>query len=231
MKKAIGVLVFLALGLFASIASATVYDNIVHQAYYALDPSASGTSSQTISGDYAGDWNWLTSNGNYRNLSSSYYNSPYCFASDWAFTNDSSGCPHLAGLSSFYQDPNGYGYAPSAIPLAMHGRSGQCVYFVNLVLYRAGLTNIISLNIATMNGQSLPLSYAQPGYVLQRYDASVKHVAIIVGVTRDGNGNVTAVTVVDSNWVSDYGPNMEIIAKHTIWNPDPSLWKVWHYGF
>lgn len=229
MKSAIArAWVLLVLIACAPVAMASVYDNVVYQAYRALDPSAGGYSSQMLNGDYVGDWDWLTSDNDYQYLAPS-YGPPYCLASDWATSGDGSGCSPLGGWVSFYAYPSWYGYTSSASPLVnRYGRGGQCVYFVNLVLYRAGV-HIAGLNIATMNNQSLPLSYAQPGYVLQRYNVSntpTNHVAIIVGVTRDGSGAVTAVTVVDSNWVSDNGPDMEIIARHTITNL--TGFRVWN---
>lgn len=204
---------FIVAALITVSAQATVYDDIVHQAYYALDQSASGASSKTISGNYAGDWNWLYSDSFSYGTVKGWYLSG-CYASDWAVSGDS--CPQLAGWVSFYSNPSGYGYVNSASPIAnWYGRGGQCVYFVDLVLYRAGIYTG-GLNVGTMNSQSLPLSYAQPGYVLQRYNVNnnpINHVAIIVGVTRDGSGTVIAITVVDSNWVSDNGPDMEINRK------------------
>ncbi|HFC10923.1 MAG TPA: hypothetical protein ENJ75_01900 [Candidatus Kaiserbacteria bacterium] len=230
MKKATSVLVLFVSILFASIASATVYDNVVYQAYRALDPSASGYSSQILNGDYVSDWNWLTSDSSYSTVHRWFG----CNASDWALTGDGSGCTPEGGWVSFYTDPVWYGYTNSvSVLINEYGRGGQCVYFVNLVLYRAGAyTQALPLLSTMWNYQDISLSTAQPGYVLQRYGVAGKanHIAIIVGVTRDGSGTVTAVTVVDSNWVSDNGANMEIIAKHTILNPDPSQWRVW-YGY
>lgn len=229
-KKVIGVLVFLSSVLFSTFALATTADNIVYQANYALSTRADGTSSQMISGNYVGDWNWLYNDSSSYLAVKGWYG---CNSSDWAVSGD--GCSSLAGWVSFYSNPSTYGYINSASPFVnRYGRGGQCAYFISLVLYRAGVYTG-GLNINTMwNNQDIPLSNAQPGYVLQRYNSqtpATNHVAIIVGVTRDGSGTVTAVTVVDSNWVSDNGANMEIIAKHTISNPDPNVWRVWHSGY
>lgn len=145
-----------------------------------------------------------------------------CNDSDWALTGDGSGCTPEGGWVSFYTDPVWYGYTNSVSVLineycrgscwSVHASTPALIYDVELSRYS--------------------LSTARPGYVLQRHGVTGKdnHIAIIVGVTRDGSGTVTAVTVVDSNWVSDNGANMEIIAKHTILNPDLSQWRVW-YGY
>jgi hypothetical protein len=215
--------------MFATSAMATVYDNVVHQAYYALDPGANnGTSSKTIGGNYVGDWNWLTSDSKYVDVRGWFG----CNSSDWALAGDGSGCPALGGWVSFYANPSWYGYTNSFSPSTnWYGRGGQCVYFVNLVLYRAN-AYFSGLNIGTMNSQSIAISNVQPGDVVQRYGYEsspyylTNHVAIAVQVYKSGS-TVTSVDVVDSNWVNDGNANMEIIARHTLSSSDLTKFRVW----
>lgn len=213
---------FFVFVLAATSVMANAHDNVVHQAYYALDQSANGTSSKTIGGNYAGDWNWLTSDGSYSTVRGWFG----CNSSDWAVNGDS--CPQLAGWVSFYSNPWQYGYINSYSPqLNFYGRGGQCVYFVNLVLYRAGAYGQLP-NLPTMWVQSISISNVQPGDVLQRYNVpgQINHVAIAVQVYKT-NGVVTSVDVVDSNWITDYGANMEIIGRHNISGSTLQQFRVW----
>lgn len=92
-------------------------------------------------------------------------------------------------------------------------RGGQCKYFANLLLYRAG---VISLKTdpfptyAEMQQNSNPASSAKPADVLFQNGV---HTAIVTGVVRDSTGAAISITVVDSNWVT--GGGNEVIGTHT----------------
>lgn len=104
-------------------------------------------------------------------------------------------------------------------------RGGQCKYFANLLLYRAGVANVDPMpTYTTMATQTKSSSYAKPGDVLfiKNY-----HTAIVTQVLK-GNpatGTVTSVSVVDSNYVG--GAGNERIALHTLSGTELTRYKVW----
>ena len=103
-----------------------------------------------------------------------------------------------------------------------YGRGGQCKYFANLVLYRAEVAGADPMSsYANLQRQSRLSRYAKPGDVLFRQNF---HTAIVVRVLEgDPNkGTVSAVQVVDSNWV--VREDDEIIGIHNYHNSNPS-WK------
>ncbi len=231
MKRFVALFVVLSCALIAMPSMGMAQDAnreaVIHQAYYALDPSESGTSSQTINGNYVGDWNWLDSN---LSAYSYVYGLFGCNASNFATSGDS--CPNLTGhpVSSFYSNPSGYGHSP-IIPEVAYGRGGQCVYFGNLVFYRAiGYSsgfNKYTLWTALNGNTNSNMQLVQAGDVIVRYYNSslsstsgnygyVDHVAIVVAVYKSGS-SVTSVDVVDSDYFPDYVSGVsfpEVITRH-----------------
>lgn len=103
-------------------------------------------------------------------------------------------------------------------------RGGQCKYFANLVLYRAGVSNVDPMPTYTnMQANSKSANYAKAGDVLFK---SGYHTAIVTKVLKGSSsaGTVTSVEVIDSNWVG--GAGNEMIGKH-IYSSGLSSWKVW----
>ncbi len=93
------------------------------------------------------------------------------------------------------------------------GRGGQCKYFANLILYRAGVISSKTdpfPTYAEMQQNSNPASSAKPGDVLFQ---NGYHTAIVTSVGRDSIGAATSITVIDSNWVT--GGGNEVIGMHT----------------
>ncbi|HUC01926.1 MAG TPA: hypothetical protein VMA75_03400 [Candidatus Paceibacterota bacterium] len=213
----------LTLTIFASTAIGQARQNVVHQAFYALSTSANGTSTQTINGNYVGNWNWLNSNYSSYNVVKNWYNyyqngSWTCYPSDFAAAGDV--CPNLTGhpVASFYSNPGGYGYSP-IIPEVAYGRGGQCTYFANLVVYRSGVYtgSFPSLSNMWAAGNS-NMQQVQIGDVILRYNVAgyVNHIAIVVQVYTNG-GSVTSVDVVDSDYFPDYLSGVsypEVITRH-----------------
>lgn len=100
-------------------------------------------------------------------------------------------------------------------------RGGQCKYFANLVLYRAGVSNVDPMpTYSSMQANSKSASYAKAGDVLFKPNV---HTAIVtkVRVGSSSAGTVTSVEVIDSNAMGD-----EMIGKH-IYSSGLSSWRVW----
>ncbi len=105
------------------------------------------------------------------------------------------------------------------------GRGGQCKYFANLVLYRAEVEGADPMTTYTgLQSQSRSSAYAKPGDVLFKQNY---HTAIVVRVLEgDPNaGTVTAVQVVDSNWV--IREDDEIIGIHNYYGSQLAEYRVW----
>ena len=105
------------------------------------------------------------------------------------------------------------------------GRGGQCKYFANLLLYRAGVANVDPMpTYLGLQEQSRSSGYAKPGDVLFRQNY---HTAIVTQILRgDPNeGTVTGVQVVDSNWVN--GKGNEIIGMHNYYDSELSIYSIW----
>jgi hypothetical protein len=103
-------------------------------------------------------------------------------------------------------------------------RGGQCKYFANLVLYRAGVSNVDPMpTYDGLQANSKSANYAKAGDVLfiPRY-----HTAIVTKVLKGSSsvGTVTSIEVIDSNWWG--GAGNEMIGKHTI-SSGLTSWRVW----
>jgi hypothetical protein len=231
---------FLALTIFVSMGTAQSANRlaVVHQALYALSASANGTSSQTLNGNYVGNWNWLDSDFNSYNAVKGYYNylqngSWTCYPSNFAISGDP--CPNLTGhpVSSFYSNPGGYGYSP-IVPEVSYGRGGQCVYFANLVVYRAGFFTGTFPSLPNMSGNgNSNMQQVQIGDVIVRYaTAYVNHVAIVVQIHTNPNGSVASVDVVDSDFFPDYVSGIsfpEVITRHNFTISQlQGYFKIWN---
>lgn len=124
-------------------------------------------------------------------------------------------------LTNLFLDGNlpAYGFAGGV------GRGGQCKYFANVLLYRAGVSNVDPMpTYSILNQQSRSSKYAKPGDVLFKYNY---HVAIVTRVLQGdpNSGTVTGVQVVDSNWVT--GDDNEVIGVHNYYGSDLAQYKVW----
>lgn len=100
-------------------------------------------------------------------------------------------------------------------------RGGQCKYFANLVLYRAGVSNVDPMpTYSNMQANSKAANYAKAGDVLFKNGV---HTAIVTKVRYGSSsaGTVTSVEVIDSNAVGD-----EMIRKHII-SSGLTSWRVW----
>jgi hypothetical protein len=174
---------------------------VVQEAFYALDPYHNGQSYKDIpygSHNYASIWNYVDSDhGAYKTLKG------------WYGTG-------LASLwSSFFSDVHSYGYSNAAGQYGDVGRGGQCKFFANLIEYRSdSYTKCFPLTKDMLKNAEGDLTKAVPGDVL----FSTEHFAIVVSVEKSGK-KVTALGVIDSNFVSDAIPakdDREVIARHTM---------------
>lgn len=148
-----------------------------------------------IDGNAAGDWNYLFSDLNaYRVMKDRYGQN----SSLWPV---------------FYTDPEAYGFSGG------FGRCGQCPYFTNLILFRSsvfqGSFPTYAQGRADYDGPrrfTKPVSKSRIGDII-RTRITNGHTAIVVKLMAGGYGGapVTAVDVVDSNFIGN-----EIIGRHVI---------------
>lgn len=123
-------------------------------------------------------------------------------------------------LKKYFVDNNiqSYGYYKNV------GRGGQCKYFANLILYRAGISNLAKVDpMPTYDRMRLnqkSSKYVQPGDVI----IGNGHTAIVVQVLagKSATGTVTKVQVVDSNYKGD-----EMIGKHIMYSTELSKYVIW----
>ena len=112
-------------------------------------------------------------------------------------------------------------------------RGGQCKYFANYVLYRAGVSGTGSSSVdplpsyPTMWKSGKSSSYAKPGDVLFKYSttkANYNHTAIVTRILQGSSsaGTVSSVEVVDSNYVGN-----EAIGTHVFSGSALTPYKVW----
>lgn len=204
---------------------------VVLEAFYALRQSHDGGCDQTImvngNNDCVSSWNFLNDQTNLGPQALSALNSAYgypnCFASDWAVSSDA--C-YASGYTapSFYSDVADYGYSTAGGNHGSVGRGAQCVFFANNILYRSQSDMVTAFSFDSMasGGNNDPnLQDVVEGDVIFLYGDSTQyfttnHVAIVVQVYRLGS-EVTALDVIDSNYVSDISetPNREVIARHS----------------
>ena len=126
---------------------------------------------------------------------------------------------------SLYSDVADYGYSIAGGGNGSVGRGGQCMFFANNILYRSQ-SDQTTLNFSTMSASAdSNLQDVQMGDVLFLYGKSdpgftTNHVAIVVQIYQE-SGEVAAVDVIDSNYISDiYNsgvgvPYREVIARHS----------------
>lgn len=164
---------------------------VVLDALYALNQQDDGTCGQTTyDGKCVSNWNFLGSDTN----SYSYMKGLFgCNASDWAVAADAP-CQNFMGMTvpSFYSDLADYGLSTAGGLYGSVGRGGQCVFFVNLVLWRSG-SDTQTLNIVTMaQSQNIDTNLQDTieGDVLQVYGDHTlgfeDHVTIVTQVYRNG---------------------------------------------
>lgn len=180
---------------------------IIEELFYALNQAHTGFSNKAINGNAVSDWNYICSDQNAYSVMRSRYGSN---SSVWGsfFTG-------LDRVNGGYLVPTTYGLSGG------YGRGGQCVYFVNLILYRSATywdnnrflsgygDYIYDYNHGRQSTK--PLDQVQPGDVIQT-TWNNGHRAIAVLVFRDASGRVTAIDVIDSNFCN--GDGAEIIGRH-----------------
>ena len=176
---------------------------VVIEAYRALSKDCmDGTSKNKIGGVYYGDWNYIASSqAAYEEVRDSLRG----WSSNW--TKDGKkprvgcgcNCEYCNATGhGFYTNIEGYGFAAGV------GRGGQCKYFAHLILCRAyGETNIPSYD--SMQNNSASISKVKPGDVIFYHHKNadgvwVNHTAIAVRVSRNADGTLKDLTVVESNF-------------------------------
>lgn len=181
---------------------------VVNEAYYALSgvPYSSSIGSST--------WNYLSSDPGAYWHTRDYWTTRYPVNGYMTNANDLVLRNYfIAGNLPAYGRYNGY------------LRGGQCKYFANLLLYRAGVANVDPMpTYTTMATQAKSSSYAKPGDVLFRTNY---HTAIVTRIIsgNSATGTVTSVEVVDSNYVG--GAGNERIGLHTFSGTTLTQYKVW----
>lgn len=173
---------------------------VVLEAFYALRPSYDGGSDKTINGNGVSNWNYLNSDPSAYEVVKGWYGG---WSSEWI---------------NFYNDPASYGYGTFGGDYGDVGRGGQCKYFADLILYRSGSDQGgFPLYSYMWSETETDMTEAKEGDVILTYDNGVgRHVAIVVEIKRDGNGQVTGLDVIDSNFISDEGStwHREVIGRH-----------------
>jgi hypothetical protein len=167
------------------------------ECFYALSQAINGYSTKSINGNAVSNWNFMANDLNAYNVMKSRYGSN---ASVW-------------GL--YYSNPASYGCYGG------YGRGGQCVHFVNLILYRSSVYQGTLPSYATcLANYNSSRSYTKPfrqlrvGDIIRSYSAN-GHTAIVVAILAGVEGSsVTSVDVIDANFVGGMGN--EIIARHII---------------
>lgn len=200
---------------------------VVLEAFYALRPSHDGGCDQTISyqgySDCVSSWNFLNDQAYPGPLTMSTLVPLFGVdASDWAVSTDAYYASGDTNASpSFYSDLADYGYSTAGGSNGSVGRGGQCMFFVNDTLYRSA-SDQTTLNYSTMSASAdSNLQDVQMGDVLFLYGDSssgftTNHVAIVVQIYQT-SGVITAIDVIDSNYVPDITAtsNREVIARHS----------------
>lgn len=172
----------------------------------------------TINGDWNGDWNYL--NSDLAAIAHTKAKWPYPVDGEMTYASD-------PVMRSYFvnNDIASYGNYDD------HARGGECLYFANLILYRAGVFtntdpiadydshgNLTSYGYRTMNKSKTSTKYAKPGDVIFKY---MEHTAIVTDIIAGDSvkGTVTSVRVVDSNYLGSNvlnGTYAEKIGTHII---------------
>lgn len=165
------------------------------EAFYALNTSHNGSSTEDIGGYAVSDWNYIYSDSNAYVVEKARYG------------DDAS------NYSSYYNDLEGYGMDGND-----HGRGGQCRHFADLIMYRSGtyqsgLPSYQSV-INDYNGSRNYTKLAGQVYVGDLIQSKTVngHTAIVVAILAGTAGsNVTSVDIIDANWL-----DTEVIGRHPI---------------
>ncbi len=157
--------------------------SVVQEAFYALNRAHTGSSSKRLTtggGTWtASDWNYLNSDTRAFSTMTSRYGA---YSSNY----------YPGSASSWGQTSSGY------------GRGGQCKFFANLLLYRAGVDTRTFPSYSTWRSsyRGTKASCAQKGDIIWRSSGgSTGHVAVVVDILAGNSASctVTEVDVVDSN--------------------------------
>lgn len=197
------------------------------EAYYALSPRHDGTSNvPPIGGMAIGEWNYLANDLNAYNAGKRTFR---CYSSLWTRYGTcvlglNAGPFKIMGDNNFYDSVDRFGFYGG------RGHGGQCLYFTWLLFYRSG----VQFQLPNLPARSIPVSYgavrndyngarlftkptsqARIGDIL--YNPNEWHTTTVVGILGGVAGqSVSAVDVIDSNFIT-WGPaNEEIIARHPI---------------
>lgn len=207
---------------------------VVAEAFYALGtPQGNACNHSTITDnidssiqDCVGSWNYLyLTDQTYPGSSAMSTLVPLygTNASLWAVLSDGSAyydAQYDTGIPpSFYTGLEDYAYYGNV------GRGGECRFFANFVYYRAlALLGTPPTGAFPAYGKMWPdgdagietdLKQAVPGDILTT--KTPYHTAIVVGVVTDGSGTVTALNLIDSNWLPEDGNSgREMIEMHRL---------------
>lgn len=198
--------------------------SVVLEAFYAMRIDHTGGCGQYTCDKCFGNWNYLAENFATLDLVKSWYG--------W----------DASVKLQFYDNPSAYGYSDLGGECGYVARGGQCKFFANLVLYRSGshLDRLPSYSTMWSNSEGNLNTVKEGDIIITRYwltATGVDHTAVVVEVKRDWYGNVYALDVIDSNFVSDLGytANREVIARHQFAISDIRgkyrIWKgSWYYA-
>ena len=233
MNRAKWVVVTVVLAIVCSVfvAEARLANNdrraVVLEAFYALDPSYSGSSNLFIGGNAVGDWNYLYTDSSAYSVVKGWYS---CNSSVWRISSDI--CSWSTKSASFYSNLMYYSLYGS------YGRGGQCKYFANLILYRSasfqGIIPVYPSSLFNNPNIETNLQKAREGDVITTPSQGVPHTAIVVELKKYSNGTIYGLDVIDSNFVGN--PNNtdpEIIGRHLMYISNIQnkygIWKTMPY--
>lgn len=206
-------------------ASGNLRRNVVLEAFYALRVTHDGGCDNLISGNCVSSWNYLNDDATFHSSDSGQPDtSSYgvvkgwygCDSSVWV-TNPLDPCYYNGTTPvDFYRFAANYGFGPWSGQYGAIGRGGECKYFANLILFRSGsYKGRLPSYAEIMANSTSNFQAAREGDIL--VSSLLPHVAIVVEIKRDTNGNVSHLDVIDANWLRDTpGGWREVIGRHSL---------------
>lgn len=198
-------------------------DAVILESWHALSPLNDGQSNQADPNCQwlVGEWNYLYNDLNAFSTVRGWYGGDASVHSE--FTNT-----WHYGLYWPFGQYDCRWYKNGWLPDDNVGRGGQCKFFANLVVYRSGAYQRRLPAYPDMWSRATHIGWVRPGDVILTYNNGARnHVAIVVGILsgNPNNGTVSAVDVVDSNYVGwgqyicmeeGKSTDPEVISRHII---------------
>jgi len=154
------------------------------------------------------------------------------YGGDWDYIRDPGGASALAAMRRHYSSAQIARYGLWREDWLTHacvnvGHGGYCKFFVDLVQWRAtgGAKGYLPPNGSATGS----INYVQPSDIIQK-NAGTDHTAIVIAIlARDSRGRVTAVDVIDANYIgTTRTKNRYIIARHPISGSTFQQYRTYH---